>query len=388
MNSLRPAVPRISIDTGGVEVEDKSQWVPGTIVIEGYGEYPEFVGEMEIRGRGNSTWTVGAHYGKKPFRVRLAEGAALLDLGAERNWVLLASYLDGTLMANATSFAIAHLLELPFTHHMIPVDIIFNDEYIGQYLFTEHKEVTPNRIAIGEGDLLLELDTNFDEDYQFVSEYFELPVMIQHPSLDSYSEPEAEFAVISIREVFAELELAITDPEAAAASITSLLDPQAFAKFMVVFYLTANRELNLPNSVLMYKIGDGPFQMGPIWDFDRAYGYNTGNRKSFVNPTIELLLPQTKGGGFFLDIVGIPEYRHAIEKEWARFREDLYPVLVEYVSRYAEIISESYERDFDRWHETDLQFARSADFDGEVRRILQWLDDRVEYLDGAIGSDL
>lgn len=386
---FRSVVPRIQIDTSGASVDDKSTWVRGTVTIDGQGAFGDYVGSMDIRGRGNTSWRLGLQYGKKPFRLRLEQAAPLLGLAPERNWILLANYIDGTLMANAIAFAAGQLLEIPFTHHMIPVDVYFNGEYLGNYMFTEHKEVAPNRIDIGDTGVLLELDTNFDEDFKFTSGNFELPVMIQHPDLGDLLEVDATAKLDSIRYSFEELELLISAPEFFEKRLEEILDPHSFAKFMIVVLLSTNRELNHPKSLYMHTIGDGPFQMGPIWDFDWAYGFNTTNKVHFVRSAARRPTPlatstidgsPNKGGLFLLSVLEHEVFRRALLEEWEHFEVDLLPTLLEYVRLYAYTISDSYSRDFERWHETEWQIARSPDFDGEVVRIEEWLGLRSAYL--------
>lgn len=386
IQSLKPAVPQVSIVTdGGLPIDEKRTYVPGRVEIDGMGAFESYDGPMEIRGRGNSTWTVGMLRGKKPYRLRLETAAELLDLPAERNWILLANYLDPTLMGNVIAFATAHLLDMPFTQHMIPVELFVNEEYMGSYLFTEHKEVKPNRIDVGDTGVLLELDTNFDEDFQFVSDLFDLPVMIQHPELDALSETEANEAAEDIEANFLTFERAVAGIE---GELSELFDREAFAKYMVVFQLTANRELNHPKSVYMYSIDGGPYHMGPIWDFDWAYGYNSTNRLPFVNPRNELLLdgPSHLGGAFFTALMEDPDLRTAFKEEWEAFYEGQFPILLTYIEEYVALTRDAYSRDYVRWGDLPEQINRSADLDAELERILDWMTARADYINELVAG--
>jgi len=129
------------------------------------------------KGRGNSTWT----YPKKPFKIKLDEEASVLGLAAEKDWILLANYLDGTHLLNAVGMKIGQLLEMPYTNHIIPVEVTLNNEYLGGYMLTEQIEVKKNRVNVKEEGMLLNLDTNFDELNQFSSTHFRLPVTIKYP---------------------------------------------------------------------------------------------------------------------------------------------------------------------------------------------------------------
>ena len=160
------SLPHLYIETENNAVitpdGNKKTYVNASLVLVHGGE-TEVDTTMRIRGRGNSTWLYGNLYGKKPFRMELDTAQELLGLPAARNWILLANIIDSSLMANAIAFEMAHMLELPFTHTMIPVEVTVNGEYQGNYMLTEHKEVMENRIAIGADGVLFEMDSHFDQ---------------------------------------------------------------------------------------------------------------------------------------------------------------------------------------------------------------------------------
>jgi hypothetical protein len=119
-----------------------------------------FAGEIKIKGRGNTTWT----FPKKPFKIKLSNKEPLLGGLPSKEWVLLANYLDPSLMQNAVAMKIGQLLQMPFTNTIKPVDLWLNNEYLGNYMLTEQVEAKENRVEVGEGGVLLSLDTIIDPD--------------------------------------------------------------------------------------------------------------------------------------------------------------------------------------------------------------------------------
>ena len=89
-------------------------------------------------------------------------------MGKAKNYVLLANHIDPTLMLNSVAFKVGQLLNIPFTNHAIPVDVVLNGKYKG---LDENNSV------------MWELDSYFDEDPKFKSEAFNLPVMVKDPDL-------------------------------------------------------------------------------------------------------------------------------------------------------------------------------------------------------------
>jgi len=140
------------------------------VEIDGKGFYENFADSTRIRGRGNTTWS----YPKKPYRLKLDNDGTPFGLAKEKDWVLLANYLDPTHLLNPVAMTIGQMLELPFTNHVVPVTVTLNGQYQGVYTFTEQVERSKTRVNIDKKKgALLELDQYFDEDFKFKSEQIE-----------------------------------------------------------------------------------------------------------------------------------------------------------------------------------------------------------------------
>ena len=368
-------IPHFYINTdGGVPIVEKKVYIDANIRIAGGDKFEDFEARGAIRGRGNSTWEMP----KKPYRFKLKEKASLLGLPAEKNWVLLQNYIDPSLMCNAVAMKTGQLLEMPFTHHIIPVDVTLNGVYIGSYTFTEHKEVTENRINVGEGGWLLELDTYFDEDYKFESKNFKLPVMISYPELGDLSAPDADRIFNEMKNDFNALDDLIYNESFPNNNYLDYFDAAAFVDFLIVYTLTGNEEINHPKSTYIYKKKKGKYNMGPIWDFDWAFGFE-GSYTHFVNPTRSLFWSGGNaklGTAFFSKISQDPAIKSLFSTEWSKFKAEKYPILVEYIKEYAETIRESHANDQQVWKQS------SGSIDKYSTRMLDWLDKRVAYMDG------
>lgn len=180
---LLSAIPELTITTTDpsiAEIPSKDYYLEGTLAVNGRGGYEDYTGKTEVKGRGNSTWG----YPKKPYRLKLNKKAEICGLGKAKNYVLLANHLDPTLMLNSVAFKIGRLLELPFTNHAIPVDVVLNGIYKGSYLLTEQIEVKENRVDLDENNSVMwELDSYWDDEPKFKSTAFNLPVMVKDPDL-------------------------------------------------------------------------------------------------------------------------------------------------------------------------------------------------------------
>lgn len=366
-------LPHIYINTEkGKAIVEKKTYIPSTIKVDGKEVYESFELIGEVRGRGNSTWEMP----KKPYRFKLEEKASLFGLPAAKDWILLNEYIDGTLMYNSVPFKMGQLLEIPYTNTIIPVELTINNEYQGVYAFTEHKEVKSGRIDLGEGGLLLELDSHYDEDWQFKSEKYKLPVMISYPKSKNMDQGQFE----TIKADFEHLEALIYDEQFPNNNYLDYFDAQAFVDYILVNDLTANREINHPKSVYMNKLAGGKYRMGILWDFDWGYGFHENEIPHYDLITIHYPLlwdvDDVPGTNFFTKIMSDPAIKSLYKERWEYFLNNHYATLIDYVKYYAEITEIAYQNDQAAWGQRGASGDRMVDLD----RVLIWLDKRVQYM--------
>jgi hypothetical protein len=150
--------------------------------------------------------------------------------------------------------------------------------------------------------------------------------------------------------------------------------------YLIVYMLTDNQELNHPKSTFMYKTKTGKFTMGPIWDFDWAYGYE----KTFVhfsdyNKPI-LWSPPSAGTYFFSRFLSDPKIKTLLKQRWSDFRKNRLGDLLTFVDDYSFVIEGARNRDYQKWK------RGGVDFKSDINSLKMWLQNRSNYLDGYIGS--
>ena len=106
----------------------------------------EYDGRLEyIRIRGQSTST----YEKKPFQIKLANSASVFGMEKEKKWVLLANFIDKSLIRNTIALDLARYAGVySFVPETKPVDLFLNHQYYGSFLFTEKCEIDSDRLDI------------------------------------------------------------------------------------------------------------------------------------------------------------------------------------------------------------------------------------------------
>ena len=159
------SVPRIDINTvGGVNITSKDYYVDAEIIIDGAGAFPSMTDSVQIKGRGNDSWSSNPN-SKNPYRLKFASKVKPFGLTKGKNWVLLANKRKGAMLSNAIGMKAASLIGTAAANHIIPVDLYINGTYKGSYNFTEKVGLAGNSIDLDDETkaALLELDLYYDE---------------------------------------------------------------------------------------------------------------------------------------------------------------------------------------------------------------------------------
>lgn len=370
---LLSAIPELTITTTDpsiAEIPSKDYYLEGTLAVNGRGGYEDYTGKTEVKGRGNSTWG----YPKKPYRLKLNKKAEICGLGKAKNYVLLANHLDPTLMLNSVAFKIGRLLELPFTNHAIPVDVVLNGIYKGSYLLTEQIEVKENRVDLDENNSVMwKLDSYWDDEPKFKSTAFNLPVMVKDPDLttEQFEYWKKDFNAFTTQFAKEPLE---------GNSYVDMIDIESVAKFLITFNLVHNMEINHPKSVFLHKERNGKYVMGPIWDFDWAYDYEgTSNHFGRYNTPLFSSSMNGVGTAFFQRFLQDSRVKTIYKRTWQDFKNNKLDALLQYVDDYAVMLKPSVERNSELWENT-------RSFDTKVKELKTWLKNRADYIDSEVSK--
>ncbi|MDD7915346.1 CotH kinase family protein [Polaribacter ponticola] len=369
----------IYIDTeGSANIDSKYDYLNAKLTIDGKGKYEdrvfEFSEKARIKGRGNTTWA----WPKKPYKIKLDSKETLVSakdpltrLLPEKDWVLLADYQDGVHLLNNVAFTIGRMLEMPFTNTIIPVEVTVNGNYLGVYGLTEQVEIKTNRVNVGDKGILLELDQYFDEDWQFRSANYNLPVMVKDAEIENQADLDL------VKNDWNNFESLVANNNFPNNNYLEYIDGASIAKYFIVYMLTSNQELNHPKSTYIHKTEGGKYTMGPIWDFDWAYGYE-GVERHFSNPTESLFWDGNKSGTiFFKRFLTDPKIKSLLKEHWSNFTANHLNDLMNHIDEHSFIIEGAKARNLNMWN-------RGLVTDEKVMK--QWLNNRVTYMNAYIGG--
>ncbi len=347
-----------------------------------------------IRGRGNSTW----NWDKKPYKIKLDEKESLLGMDDNRDWILLANYADKSLIRNTLAYEMGRVLDnLVWSPHSYPVDLFVNGKYQGVYALGEHMEVANGRVDIEEGssdpdtDYLLEIggmaptgDINgvhyFHTDGRLVRF-----ATFKSPDHETITEAQKKF----ITDYFQKAENAIKKGE----GYESYIDVDSFVDWIILHELSYNLDSCFRRSCFLVKEKGGKIRMGPVWDFDLAFGNFSRDNKNYdnwvtVGSNEEDAYVQYNWCTYLLRD---KEFCDRLAQRWDEVRERLLSVANDTVDTYAALLDGSQQENYKVWKvwgiRTGFQskWCMAANtYEKQIQYLKDFLQKRAAWIDKAI----
>lgn len=389
----RSSLPTFCINTGGVPIVSKDDYVNGSLRIIQQNSDDLYTGDIRIRGRGNSTWRME----KKPYRINLNVAGSLLGMPASaRNWVLLANHADKTLLRNALGLDLSRHLGMPYASPFRFVDVVLNGEFLGAYLLTDHMEVRENRVDIEEGidedvpgAYLVELDGFAWEEPPYITTHQGLIGTIKYPDVESYDDPK--FKLIEDHINSFEDRLFSDIPADKPGGYLEKVDQNS----LINWYLTCEIVGNSDSfwSVYIHKRrSDDRFFLGPHWDFDIAFD----NDIRVKDARYRLMSDIGHDATFRKWILRLRQDDHfmtLVRNRWNELKESgLKEYILGRLEEYAQILnsSGSQQQNYQRWPVLNTQVYMEVKYQGTYEEHLDYLReyivDRLEWLDKELNG--
>ena len=362
--------------------------------------------------RGNTS----QDYPKKPLAIKLTSKTGILGMPKHKRWVLLANWLDHSMIRNTVAFDIAHAMEdawrkhkitaaeteyigdgIPWNVHGQNVElVVFSKDgvghHVGNYYLCEQIKIDGNRLDItdpyedilktnsnptmADCGYLLEVDNNYDEDWKFKTDN-DVPFMFKDAVNDDI--------LSAVQSKVQGIEDNLYNGNFAAAYDD--LDLNTVIDQWFIWELTMNREYGDPRSVYYFMDGDGKLSAGPVWDFDRGTFQNTTNaatqgNSDRIKPYDEWICWRTGSSDnyfWYKKLITDPIFQQKVKDRWAV----IYPYLqnvVNTIEAYREPLRASFGEDSAMWPttEADIHAHKSGftDWSGD-ENINDW-DDLID----------
>ncbi len=427
-------LPVFRIDTdGGAPITSKTAYMPAEIKMIGSSTYlPEattlYNGDIQIHVRGNFT----AGMDKKPYKIKLNASTDLFGFGKSKHWILLANYLDESLVRSTLPQEVAAELGLVAMDSTF-VDLVVNGQYVGVYQLMEQVRIDNDRVDIHSWENIAEdladtfYDTHnkngittadrdaledalvenlswistgvfsYDSKSYSVSDYLVLPAKTGGFLIEMSSEYDeiskfkttqgAPFMFSDPEYLYTNSELfqyakgyiqAVEDAlysqdfatvyNGETVSWRDLVDLESAAKFWLICDYFSN-EIG-SKSTYMYIDTDGKLVFGPVWDFDWSAGSES---PWFVFSATGY---NSRSRLWFSRMIKDPEFAKAVYDVYPTFRASIENILKDggKLDQYYDYLKESARINDNMW------FYKRG-FEKDYTALRNWLTTRINWYD-------
>ena len=435
-------LPVVYINTeNGQAITSKEKYIDAEMIVQGNETYNSkttklYSGATEIRGRGNSTWSQP----KKPYRLKLDKKTDLLGMGKSKHWVLLANYLDESLLRNTLAYNLSGAMGMEQMATVF-VDVVLNGDFVGNYQLCENIRVDPTRVDIFDwesfaedsaaviaeengmdedttddltdymaenmgwitsgtftfggvtytiadypdieipditGGYLLELDEYYDEISKFKTDSSQ-PIMFKNPEYVNTNKDMIGY----VQEYVQAFEDAVQSDsytayyEGETLHYSELYDFDALVDYWLINEIFFNEELN-KKSTYMYKDIDGLMKMGPIWDMDWSSG---GEGQTYISNewATKHYSTNAQANSWYKYLIQDPYFfMKAQERYWEIRNNQVVDMMAELDSN-EELLKESAKGNGERW-------GYKYDYSKYVDTLRNWLNTHLSWMDEQMAT--
>lgn len=348
---------------------------------------------MKIRGRGNSSWFA---LPKKGYRLKLDKKASLFGLTENRDWVLVPSYADKSLIRNVVASAMSKQMEnIMFTPTHVLVDVFLNGEYIGVYTLADKIEIGRGRVDIETSDTeddtgyLLEVGWNYEEEMIYGKEYFDTQyvkrICVKEPEITQKYTSQMQFIMDYVKKA----EAAII----ARSGYEEYIDVDALIDWLIIHEFTNNTESAFYRSCYMFKTKGGKIEMGPVWDFDMSFGNFSGDIPDYNGWAISEAAYDYVGTTWATFLMKDPEFKTKFKERWNEKKESLLKAALDTVNESVKIIDKSKDENFRVWNimgkligEGNVNYRAYNTYELQIQYLVNFINTRYAWIDDAVAE--
>ena len=342
-----------------------------------------------IKGRGTSTF----QFEKKPYLVKFTERTSLFELPAAKKWVFLANYADKTLMRNRIGLEMARSLEMKYVPSTFYAEVYLNDEYMGLYSVGDKIENDPARLSLPYSEDPAQtgylLDMGKIAGFYFTVNPGLKKVDVVEPSGDDLTDEHKVY----IRKIVTDLDTAIRE----GGDYASLMDVDSFIDWWIVTELSFNSDCVFHRSTYMTVEPGGKLSMGPMWDFDRAFGNFSGDLDRYDTfVTVGANDGSTYvAENWFNYLLQDPSFCSRLQARWKQVGKKLCKESLERIEEDRSLLAVAAEKNFRKYDVMGvcLDYGTSDSvildtYDKNVDALEQFIQDRYDWLDEAVTTQL
>jgi hypothetical protein len=306
---------------------------------------------IELRGAGSHEFPKKA-YGVE-IRSRSGEhrNVSLLGMPREDDWALVANWLDESLLRNYVAYSTSRWLGW-YAPRTRLVEVILNDRYEGVYLLAETLKLHESRVAVDDTDvsggyLLQMVFEDRTEGHEFFSTAVnDQAIIYEDPNREDLSYGSANW----IRDYVNRFERTLYGDRFRdrRRGYRRYLDMDAAVDYVLLNELFKNADTFWASTYMHMGTG-GKLVLGPLWDFDHAFGNR--QRDPWFN-TVKRWTYKTRHRFWWVEqLYADPAFRRRMVERWRDLRKrGIERHILETIDRGTrQLVGGPQERNFSRW---------------------------------------
>ena len=414
---LGPPLPLMKIQTGNQNIVDEPK-IPGSLQI--YQEellIEEHLIGIEIRGSSSQMFDKKSYGFETWDEMGEDLNASLGGFPEEEDWILYGPYSDKSLVRNVLIYELSNNMG-QYASKTKFYELEINGVFQGIYVLMEKIKRDRNRVDISKnkveditGGYIIKIDKPtgdgdwYDENIAFASQYNTTGLLVdtgninflyEYPKADDVSDEQKKYIQDYIH--LFETALISEDFESIENGYRQFIDLDSFIDFFILNEFSKNPD-GFRLSTYLHKEKGGKLKMGPIWDFNLAFGnvnycdgdspYGWAHRFNDICSGDNWQVPFWWNR--FLDD---PEYVSLLKERWAILRSEI--LSSDTVSgRLRELQdnlkgSSAIDKNFGKWlilgkYIWPNKFIGDS-YDSEINYLEEWINERFDWLDQNINE--
>jgi spore coat protein CotH len=368
-------LPRFVIETEDfAQIRDRETKIPAKLQIYGKDAPESDVLELTIKGRGNSSFT---GMPKPGYKIKFEKKQGLLGMPKDKEWALIGNSADKTLLKNFITYKLADWLGDEYTPRSQFVELYLNRQYQGVYQLVETVKVSEHRVNIPQSDSSFLLERGPTE---HGGEHFVVTEQGTKFEIKSPKEP-TDSSTALIKKALSQFEnyLRSDNPK---GEITDYLDFEDYLRYYWIQEISKNMDGAFRRSIfLTWQKGD-VIRLGPVWDFDVAYG--NWEVDSLRTVTDWYIRPSGWNGLIFK--------REKLWQEAARYwkeHRDFLATFPDSIRKYAKELAPATKNEFKRWpvleNTENWTYKEAYDsYDEAIDSLNSWINQRMDWIDNHL----
>ena len=415
-SSINP-LPFISINTGGNLIVDDPKVSANLNIKQGDSLIEAHQIGIEIRGSSSQMFDKKS-YGFETWDENDDDlDAPLGGFPEEEDWILYGPYSDKSLIRNVLIYGLSNDIGQYATRTNL-YELEINESFLGTYVLMEKIKRDKNRVDVSKnkeedvsGGYILKIDKPtgdgqwYDDSFSFSSKF--MPngnigqnkntfFLYEYPNADDINDDQKNYIQNFIHDF--ENALASENFSSEQSGYQNYIDLDSFIDFFILNEVSKNPD-GFRLSTFMHKDKGEKLKMGPIWDFNLAFGnvnYCNGastegwtHRFNEVCPNDTWLVPF-----WWKRFMEDPVFVSTLKERWNNLRTNLFSTseVLQRITLIEEQLksSNAIKNNFSKWSILG-EYVWPNDYignsyDDEINYLKDWTVKRLEWMDIEINN--